>query len=268
MEFKPHQPTNAIARVSFVCEFAQLLDDGMLRQFYQRHGELAIDLPKASLTEQPVFTIVPGSVQPVALKQVASLSWEAYARDGTMERALQLYPGFAVFVHQKYTRWDEVWSSARGMLMAVLTAFPTTSVAAFGLEYVDQFTAPTGNQPPDVSGTLNRTSQYLVPRVFEIPGPWHSHHGSLRSDDSTPVPHGKNANINLDLIRDHTTVDQYILRIVLRHRRILVQPVQAAGSGFLLDEFMREMHEADKKVLRDLVTDAAAIRIGLEETCA
>jgi hypothetical protein len=114
-----------------------------------------------------------------------------------------------------------------------------------------------------VTELLNTSSQFLVPRVFKIPGLWHSHHGSLREDGSTPCQHSKNANINVDFVYEPAPVNQFAVNMMLRHRRILPSPVQAGQALGLLNEFMDEMHNVDKIVLRDLLTDTAARDIGL-----
>ena len=266
MQFTPHQSSNAIVRVAFVCEFAQALGDEDLRQLHRDRADFGSGFPKATLHELPAISLFPGMAQPAVVQQVASVSFEAYARDGSVEQAFYIQPGLAMFVHHRYTRWDEVWAPARTLLTGTLQRFAAASVAAFGLEYLDQFSAPADTGLPDVSGVLNRDSQYLVPRIFAIPGLWHSHHGSLIDDHPTPSPHSKNANINLDLVREHAPIDRFVLRILLRHRRVLAQPATAAPAISDLDEYMSDMHEADKKVLRDVLTDDAAKRIGLDES--
>lgn len=264
MKFRPHALTNAIVRVSFVCEFAMPLGEQSLLKLHAIHGRFAEELPKVSINRG--FTIMLGTgivqQQPI-LDGVASVTFEEYGRAGTLIKAFHALPTMMLFINQKYKRWKDVWPEAQGVLAAALDAVPEAQVQAFGLEYVDRFTAPTSEGSLDVTGLLKTSSQYLVPRVFQIPGPWHSHHGSLRDDDSSPCPHSKNANINVDLVREPGPVEQFAVNMMLRHRRVLPKPLPARQALDFLSIFMEEMHEADRTVMLDLLTDEAAHEISL-----
>lgn len=265
MNFKPHREQNAIARVAFVCEFSQPIGDEALRAVYGLHAHLAMQLPKASLNRG--FTLhfgqgIPTSAIPTP--EIGSVAFEEFSRSGDLLHAFQAHPNVFVFINQDYTRWADVWTKARGILLAALGTVPGSLIKAFGLEYADRFTAPATGHVIDVTQLLSRESQYLAPRVFASPGVWHSHYGSLSNDDSEPRSHGKNDNINIELVKEQTPLDQYAVNMVLRHRRILDDPIDTRDASGLLDEFMVEMHLTDKIVMRDLLTAEAARRIGLD----
>ena len=225
MKFRPHALTNAIVRVSFVCEFAMPLGEQSLLKLHAMHDRFAEKLPKVSINRGFTITVGTGIVQqqPI-LDSVASVTFEEYGRSGTLTKAFHAFPTMMLFINHKYDRWKDIWPEARNVLAAALNAVPEAQVQAFGLEYVDRFTAPTSEGSLDVTGLLNSSSQYLVPRVFKIPGPWHSHHGSLRDDDPSPCPHSKNANINVDLVREPGSVEQFAVNMILRHRRVSCRP--------------------------------------------
>ena len=263
MKFQPIQTDNAIERVTFVCEFATPLEDRWLRGLYDMHGQFAEKLPKKAMNHGYSILVGTGPMQPQPVPGIASVTFEEYGRRGELLQAFHALPQAILYINQQYTRWVEISGMARTLLKAALQAVHGAQVQAFGLEYYDRFTAPASIAPPDVNGLLRKTSQYLVPRVFEIPGPWHSHHGSLRDDDSSPCPHSKNDNINIDLVREQTPADLYAVNLLLRHRRILAAPVSVGDASDLFDKFMDEMHGADKIVMQDLLTPEIAEAIGL-----
>ena len=113
---------------------------------------------------------------------------------------------------------------------------------------------------------FKRETQFLVPRIFDVPGIWHSHHGSLQEDIRTPHLHSKNDNVNVDLVREQMPLPQFAINIVLRHRCVLSQAVASAVSASHLDVFMDEMHKANKAVIGDMLTTEAAVEINLESS--
>lgn len=268
MKFKPHRPENAIVRVSFVCEFAIPLEDVELQSLYSLHSRFAEALPKASINHGLNLRMGAGNPQPQVVPGITSIAFEEYARTGELTQAFQAHPAMLLFVNQRYTRWEDVWQQAQNFLIAALESIPAAPIQAFGLEYVDRFSAPASGGPPDITGLLNRNSQFLVPRVFAIPGLWHSHHGSLRDDGTSPCPHSNNANINVDLVREPGAIDQFVVNMVLRHRRVLPQSIPATEALGMLNDFMDGMHQADKMVMLDLLTDTAANEISLGGTNA
>jgi uncharacterized protein (TIGR04255 family) len=263
VKFQPHNPENAIVRVSFVCEFGTPLDDQNMQKLYGLHGRFSEELPKASINHGLNLRIGPGLAQPQVVPGITNIAFEEYARTGDLSRAFLALPTMISFVNQRYTRWEEVWPQAHSALVAALETVSDAQVQAFGLEYIDRFTAPAGEGLPDVTGLLKPSSQFLVPRVFQIPGLWHSHHGSLRDDGVSPCAHSNNANINVDLLREPGPVDQFVVNMMLRHRRILPEVRLAREALGLLDDFMDDMHKADKMVMLDLLTTAAAREIGI-----
>jgi len=268
VKFKPHRPENAIVRVSFVCEFADPLEDQGLLKLYGLHSQFAEKFPKPSINHGHNIRIGGGIAQPQVVPGIVSVAFEEYGRSGELAQGFHALPAMLSYINQRYTRWEEVWSQAQPILVAALSAVPDVRIQAFGLEYVDRFTAPTAEGPLDVTGLLNQNSEFLVPRVFQIPGLWHSHHGSLQDDGSLPCLHSKNDNINVDLVRESGAVEQFAVNMMLRHRRILPQSIPAGESLDLLNNFMDEVHNADKMVILDLLTDAAAREISLGETHA
>ena len=262
MKFLPHQTHNAIVRVSFVCEFAQPFGEG-LRAFEAAHPKFREDFPKLNLGQGFNIQLGAGGA-PVHVPALAAVEYQDYDRDGQLKRSFQAQQVVLVFVHNRYTRWADIWSEARRILAAGLEIIPHAQLQAFGLEYVDRFTAPVAEGRPDVTRLFRRETQYLVPRIFDFPGIWHSHHGSLQEDIPDPQRHSKNDNINVDLIREQLPSPQFAINMVLRHRRVLAQAVMASASVSHLDVFMDEMHKTDKMMLGDMLTAEAAHEINLE----
>ena len=147
MKFRPHQTDNAIVRVSFVCEFAQPLGDERLRAFEEAHPQFREDFPKLNLGQGFNIQIVAGGA-PVPVPGLAMVEYQDYDRAGQLKRSFQAQQVLLLFVHNRYTRWAEIWPQAKSMLLAGLEVIPHAQIKAFGLEYVDRFTAPVGEGSP------------------------------------------------------------------------------------------------------------------------
>jgi uncharacterized protein (TIGR04255 family) len=262
VNFRPHQDANAIVLVSFVCEFAHPLGEERLRAFANAHNQFKDEFPGLN-TAQGVSVQLGTGGAPVSVPGLAAVAFQDFGRDGGLRRAFQAQQQAIAFVHNQYTHWSEIWPQVRQTFAAGLAIVPHAQVQAFGLEYVDRFTSSLATRQPDVTGLFKRGSQYLVPRVFDVSGVWHSHHGSLEEGINHPHPHSKNDNINVALVREQPS-GEFAVNMVLRHRRILAQTVLASAAISYLDSFMDDMHSADKMIVRGLLTEEAARAIQLE----
>jgi len=234
-----------------------------LRAFVNAHEQFRNDFPRIG-TAQGINIQIRSGGEPVPVPGLAVVFYQEFNRDGQLNRSLQAQQQSIIFAHSRYTSWSEICPQARQTIETALTIVPNVQLQSFGLEYVDRFTSSDSYSQGDIHALFRRGTHYLVPKVFDVRGVWHSHHGSLEEGIDQPHPHSKNDNINIDLIRDQTPEGKLAINMVLRHRRILAQPVLASAAMSHFDYFMDEMHNANVVVMRDLLTKEALRAINLK----
>jgi uncharacterized protein (TIGR04255 family) len=182
--------------------------------------------------------------------------------DGTPEWALSLQPNFVRVLCNKYERWEGTWKKAQYYFDEALPiVLEDNSIKAITLQYVDEFKIE-GNVAEFRAEELFRTgSPYLTPVVFDAESLWHSHSGRFCT---TEDGHRLLNVVNVSLVAQE---DGVTAQIVMTHKIDaptgggLFSPDEDPRAG--MDRLMCLLHENDKQILSEVITDKYIELIGL-----
>ena len=200
------------------------------------------------------------------------LAFDSLKPDGQLLRAIRLDPlppsGAVLSVlradYQGWEQtWNEVWNIFHLMLPILLVR---TRVVGLQLQFHDRFLW-NGDAHDFSPGTLLRAgSGFLVPNVFRVQGPWHSHHGFFEQHDG-PVPHHllNVAEVQMTT-RDPSNTEQHfdlMFDVIMTHRILGTNAHEEFNDLDCIDACMRQMHDRDKWLLAHIISDDMCDQIGL-----
>ena len=108
---------------------------------------------------------------------------------------------------------------------------------------------------------LAEKSKLLPKNIFDTPDLWHSHHGYIDKCEANS-PYEVLENINVNML---DTNGQRSIQILTSHRAQLKTPIWTYdnfSSG--LDQYMPQLHERNKSILRDLLMPEVQAMIKLK----
>ena len=169
----------------------------------------------------------------------------------------------------RYTRWDRIWASAHNYLKMGFEIIkgnePNRKVVTCSLSVTDRFRATTENYSLK---HLFKQSSFIPDKLLQFTGQWHNHSGwfeSLNSDNSLQ-------NLNFDAHHEpriivpgqgqELVIDVLHLQQLRYPAPILISEFDEEGKS-RLDSGMRLMHENNKAIMVDLLTDEMAKKVGL-----
>lgn len=176
-------------------------------------------------------------------------------------RALHVNKEQLVIAVNDYTRWDEAWSRVAQWLGILLPSLlDGRPINAAILQYNDQFewrAAPTELIMTEVFRT---ESQHLTKRVFDTPGFWHVHQGFVDSR-TEPLTHDLIENVNVNLAEVNA---RRVITIFTSHHAVMQNPIWEANAAIdQLSVLMDNLHERNKSVIKDILTEPVCQKINL-----
>lgn len=261
---------HAIKSVSFGLEWQEPLQVEDLTVLSALHAKVSDKLPRVQHLQELAIRVVVATTEPEraapAKPQLAGLLFDALQPNGEPAWSLRIHKTFLAVSCHDYSRWDEIWDSARGLMAPFVPILARDrGISVIGLQYVDQFNV-TGDPDAFRARDLLREGSRLVPEnVFGLDGLWHAHHGYFEQHAS-PTAHRRLNSVEVDVIDMN---DTRLIQISTAHRAILDEPA-ANGARLLnnqdggeLQHYMIELHNTNKALLRDLLNEETCTRIAL-----
>jgi len=266
----PCEKAHAIKSVSFAVELNKPLGADAFLEISSLHPKLKDRLPRK--IESTAITVdldvSRGMRSRTSSPELNGLVFDRLKPDGTPEWKLDVgAPHVAVFC-AKYTRWADVWASAREIFAVVLPIIlKFRYIKAVGLQYIDEFTWA-GDRAEFRSGYLFREgTEYLPNNVFALNGLWHNHHGFFSNPTGSPQ-HRLLTNLNVSVS------DREDARVISKsavHRALLDDlmtdvdhPLGEGGNEGPIDALLDEMHRLNKSALCGLLVYPILRRINLK----
>jgi uncharacterized protein (TIGR04255 family) len=261
-DFAPFSEDHAIQTVSFALIVDKPLQPLTIEEVRKNHDQWRDELPAIQIP--PTFQVDLAGPAPVQRPTLSNAVIFSFLRpDGTPAWVFR-FMGLEIAVEcLRYTRWDRVWETTKRYLQLALkivnTMEPDRTITATGLQVVDKFRAIVN---PYNINHLFKPNKYIPPVLIEAGGQWHNHSGWFEQQSGNHMFWLQNLNVqSLHEGTDHV----FVVTHVQQFRYPTPSPVaywsQSAGE---LDECMRRMHVANKTVLKSLLSDEMAFRIGLE----
>jgi uncharacterized protein (TIGR04255 family) len=266
---RPYGEDHAIKLMAFAVEFSQPLQPHIFHKILRLHQNLKDELPRKSEHRAVTVNLDPilqGGSSLRGSPDLGGVTFDIVAPTGEQVWALSARPEYLAVSCTEYTRWADALQKAERFIREVLPVIlEEHTVSAIGLQYNDEFVWDS-KEVFNAEYLFDASSKFLVKNVFEVNDLWHSHHGYFVNLDD-PAPHRQLNHVNVDYVE---TEEGRRIRIATSHKALLENPEgdvnvllrPDSGAG-LIPEYMGVMHEANKDILKDMLVNEMAMRIGL-----
>jgi uncharacterized protein (TIGR04255 family) len=267
MNIEPYADRHAIKTAAFAIEWKTPLTPNELAKISSLHPRVSAFLPRKTEQRMPfAFAMTNAPRAEGGMGGLVGVNFDALKPDGVASWSFLAQPGMIIVSCGDYSRWETVWDNVEMLLQKVIMEdFSERPIQAFGLQYLDEFKVNEKLEDLAVADILRKDSKFIPPNLFECRDLWHAYHGFF--DRVNDDPKYKRLNIiNIDLI-DHS-VAGLLLQIDTTHRALLDRPatfneLERSGKEKVFGQIMGQLHNHNKMVLCDLLTDAVCSRIGL-----
>lgn len=268
MPFNPNTEQHAIVEVVFGVQLARNLSAKELDALVAAHKEHFSDLPKVHRPQIIQFAFGEGSPPadlPI-MQPTAGVMFDAMKRDGSLDWRLRADDNRLFVNCLSYTRWADVWPTARKFLAAAgdIVVGADNAVTGFILQYIDVFRWAGDPSTYNVDAMLDRNSTHLPGSIFDCGPLWHLHQGWYRN--VTDEPKGRVLErVHLDAVLEEkqvpiVKVDTYI-QLELSQKRSWAAIF--TGESPIGDALFDKLHEQDKDILKSILTEDMARRVAL-----
>lgn len=282
---------HAIVHAAFALDFEPPPTARTIREILALHPKLRDDFPrkqefKGRRIGFPAEALGADIFEPeIGEAVLTGFTFDTLNPDGTVKRSIALQNNGLKILRADYETWERTWGEVREVFALLLPLIMEHSgVTALHLEYLDRFVweGDAGAFRSDM--VFRRNSQLLTPHAFEAPELWHSFHGYFHYPDQ-PEKHQLLNVVEARLIAPESAglppEGAPVADIKLTHRAVPgreranggMKPVNSLeeflGTGSkngTLDEYMNEMHDADKWLLAHLINDELCEKIRLPHT--
>lgn len=270
LESKPLNENNAIESATFVVVFARGLAKPSFNKLTQALASLAGELPGVGPDEVDIATGAMPKLPGIRIKTMQTSRFTA-KKDGTPAWLVQATGNVVQVQCHEYTKFKDVWATARRYLQCALSAIDEQiPVAEIGFQVIDKFTHPDGGNWADYEMTelFDSESVYLTPKSRNSGVLWHVYQGWFDQFDGNHVLHQLNlSNTVVNATQAlHTFIDHRgALRAPSEDTLLELKPfveLQADGS-FKLDALFKELHAQNRAVIEDLLTPEKLKLIGI-----
>jgi uncharacterized protein (TIGR04255 family) len=270
--FRPLYDRHAIKEVVFALTLKRQFEPEEVKAVMEAHERWREELPKISPTtaHRVVFgnTPLPPDVEPYEQLGIAGVLFEALKRDGSLDWRLRLEQNWIAVNCLSYTRWADIWPTAKNLLdqVCAIVVNPKLPVVGAALQYIDEFV-----WEGDIGGytvaDLLRDDSELLPGSIRTKGAlWHVHQGWFQYEDLS-VPGRCLHKVHIDGVeRD----GKYVTRIDTTLRHDLADELTSYTAVFgsngkraPIDSVFGEMHDESKRLMASFITEEMAERIDL-----
>lgn len=259
MKTRPFTEAHAIAEFQMILSLSSMLDDEMM-------DALASDLLSADRGDNLVEYLhdpeeADDGFPPLLFQghRLIRLS-RRDPQDGTPILALEIQGHIARFSMFDYRGWELSRDLGLRMLASVKEGISALGVMAnsCGLRFVDQFVLddPDAYEFTDV---FKPAPAYFSPYLASVGGLWHSHTGWFEE-----LPSGTRLLTNLNITAQQVE-DIHLTSIEHRIQTVPIGKDSLEVADTELADRFEDMHNFNKKILRNSLSSAMSRRIGLED---
>lgn len=269
--FEPSKGSHALIETVFFVQFSPEIEVEAFTRIDAGSADIVAQLPRKTEMKRFQLLLTPDGGQ-AATDMLGGLEFARIAPNGEVSWLLRLSPD-SLSVHcLDYTRWDEVWTEARNLLLMALGKVPSgVGIAGVGLKNVDRFSYAGDMTAYRIEELFRHPSRYIAGVVYEAGQRWHCHTGWFASLDD----------VGDEILKQHEVLNQLNLSsgqevnptgantFVNIDHNMLVRSNQVGELGISsgrhdwLDNLMSRLHFDNKKVLADILTDEVGRRINL-----
>ncbi len=269
--FKPVHGAHAVVETVFFFEFAApiLSDEAIEEHLPAAYADILARVDKTGSIEVSFDAATRLSSQREIFTYTFSNGGDEESE--APEWAVRITDGVQISIHcTAYTRWDAVSKQAFQFLdKLAMHAQAALDLRSLGFKVVDQFRYEPSEGPYDLRLLCNPSSSYLSRKSFESGDRWHNNSGWFWGH-----PNGKqilnHLNVNSSAVAvqykaPHTYVTIDHVQVLRREedRDALLSSVDADQFSRVVHEFFEPLHDQNKLVINDLLTEEACRRLSL-----
>lgn len=267
--FKPIHDAHAIERVSTGIQFAHPINESGFKEIREMAMTFKDDLPRQ--VEIQGMTLSFGPLGELPSPPSEGFILQNMERNGSVSSELRIETTSISYRTDTYTRWDEVWSTAKKYFDKLIPKFLTNSkIASIDLKYFDKFVWDGNISECQPNFLLRKDSKYVCPHVYNSNDLWHTHTGKfLRVGENIK----RLLNLNLDCLdeKEPSGDEKRIVKILTAITDNLNQPgyspthIELDAAVNFIDEHIAMLHVFSKETFGDIISDDMSTRIGLLE---
>ncbi|MCW8283963.1 TIGR04255 family protein [Agrobacterium sp. InxBP2] len=271
MTFVPKSGKHAIAEVVFGLVLDKAFEPNQIETLVKNHYRWKEHLPRVSRGGGVQLMFGSGFPPPqIQMPMEASVSFERVNPDGTLNWRLKIEQN-TIFVNcLDYTRWTEIWGTAREYLKLVVSLTETEAkLTSALLQYIDVFEWNQSVDTFDIHELLRVGNEYIPASMGARGHLFHLHQGWYSSIETAR----RLVRVHVDGVEEFEFVGDPnnphrvspIVKIDTYLQDQLNEPVptiNAFDSGWI-DSSFSDMHDENKNLLRAFLTDELCGRIGL-----
>ncbi|GJD90744.1 hypothetical protein BHAOGJBA_4286 [Methylobacterium hispanicum] len=274
--FRPVHDAHAIVEESTFFEFMPPLKQAM-PALISLKDELRHDFPSHEILNMMQVQVFqqnqsqPQVTQP-RVNEAAGINMQRFDADGTLASTISIAQETVTLDEYRYTRWHEVWPRQREHIAKIFARMSGTPsfMTGVGMRWTDQFIYEGEDEAYDAHELLDPTSAYLHPRAFTSGTRWHCHTGWFDADTTRGYEILNQVNLDAGAVNVQgamrTAVTIGHAQILRANQAIdeLAPFVPGNPSGLeALSALMEALHDGNKRLLRNLLTESMSTRIGL-----
>ena len=204
--------------------------------------------------------------------------------NGEVQRSVALSPDSIAITRQDYQRWDQTWSETREVLSLMLPVLMKyVGITSIHLHFLDRFAVFEKISDFSAKDVCRSDSRFLPSNVFDARDLWHNNHGFFEYP-AQPAEHQLLNVMEAKLMKaeenNRHPDAQFWFDIQIAHRvnhgtkeaagevRVINSVDELLGPGNngngLLDAYMIEMHNRNKWLLSNVITDELCDLIKLD----
>lgn len=173
-------------------------------------------------------------------------------------RVIQISKEGCIVVINDYSRWQTVKPEVLEYLRRLLGSIKTRKLSAVSLQYTDLFIWKADPDRLKLREIFRDGTPFLAPKVLDLSAMWHCNFGFFEPMEDTELPDRlNNVNVSRGLHGDH-----HAFNITTSHRLVLTKWFETRNLE-LIETINERFHEANKSILKNLLTSEVCTKINL-----
>jgi uncharacterized protein (TIGR04255 family) len=268
---KPIGASNAIDSVTFYVQLSRAFrsdEIGAVRAYASQNWTER--LPKIEPLNEVEFAFPANGESGRSTARESGVKLSKFNNSGKAEWAADINRDQIAIHCSSYSRWLEVWAETESLLVALTNVLPgyDNLVQSIGLRVVDRFARKFdgGEIAPD--DVFDRDSGFLTQQAKQSGPQWHVHQGWFQ-EVAALAALGQTSTLNvLNLTRvamngELSTTIEHVLQVQLA-KSFTLPGLLGGDAPSIGQRVFGAFHDANKTILRSLLTHNQLVAIGME----
>jgi uncharacterized protein (TIGR04255 family) len=262
LSYSPINNAHSIVETVFFIQFSPAFGASTIRKLISVKDELKEQFPKSNPINRTAFKFDLAEGGQTVMNEAESVGIELQRTraDGSLEWMLRIAEDIVSVHCLDYTRWDEVWQQAETYLTKALGHIDGSDsfVSSIGLRCIDRFLYKDDPKQSNLTELFKQDTPYIVKTAFTHGPLWHCHSGWFEGLNDLECL------IQLNVNADFANIEgKKALSITVDHSATAILEQQASNQTTNFSPIMNQLHDKNKRLLIDLLTQKMATRINL-----